>query len=156
MPDHSGIIVKRNRQNCLIWTGDETIQGTISTRLQQGPDAHSVAVGDAVTWGEAGQITAVMPRRNWLSRRGAASYTREQIIVANVDQVIPVLAAAHPRPAWNLLDRVVLGRSVGNYELPVKGLLHTYTAPPLFGKPQRCRCVTHAYFRLSVGSYRLL
>jgi ribosome biogenesis GTPase len=54
----------------------------------------------------------VLPRRNWLSRRGAvpkpSAYGHEQIIVANVDQVIPVFAAAHPRPAWHLLDRYLV------------------------------------------------
>jgi hypothetical protein len=52
---------------------------------------------------------------------------------------------------------VVPGGSVGNSEFPVKGLLHTYAAPPLFGKtPTLPGWVTHAYFRLSIGSYRPL
>lgn len=75
-----------------------------------------VAVGDEVSYDLAadggGVITAIHPRRNKLSRpvtdgeriakqRGA----REQVIVANLDQIVVVLPAANPPPAWNLLDR---------------------------------------------------
>jgi ribosome biogenesis GTPase / thiamine phosphate phosphatase len=75
-----------------------------------------VAVGDQVSFDlsedGSGVITAIHPRRNKLSRpvtdgnriakqRGA----REQVIVANVDQIVIVIPAANPPPAWNLLDR---------------------------------------------------
>jgi ribosome biogenesis GTPase len=32
----------------------------------------------------------------------------EQVIVANVDQVVPVFAAANPAPAWHMLDRYLV------------------------------------------------
>jgi ribosome biogenesis GTPase len=78
-----------------------------------------VAVGDRVAFTDAGDgtglITEVLPRRNALSRRAAfdhggggrtsAGGEREQVIVANVDQIVAVLAAAQPAPKWNLLDR---------------------------------------------------
>jgi ribosome biogenesis GTPase len=44
------------------------------------------------------------------------AYAHEQIIVTNVDQVIPVFAAAHPRPAWHLLDRYLV--SAESAEIP--------------------------------------
>ena len=73
-----------------------------------------------VIWNETAQITEVLPRRNQLSRRGAVpmpgAYAHEQVIVANVDQVIPVFAAANPRPAWNLLDRYLV--SAESAEIP--------------------------------------
>jgi ribosome biogenesis GTPase len=37
------------------------------------------------------------------SRPGAHAF--EQVIVANLDQVVPVFALANPAPKWNLLDR---------------------------------------------------
>jgi len=80
-----------------------------------------VAVGDEVIFdlaadgssaASSGVITAIQPRKNKLSRpvtdgariakqRGA----REQVIVANIDQIVVVMPAANPPPAWNLLDR---------------------------------------------------
>jgi ribosome biogenesis GTPase len=72
-----------------------------------------VAVGDAVAYIDAqdgsGLIVEVLPRRNKLIRRSAVpmpgAHPFEQVIVANVDQVIAVMAAAKPLPKWNLLDR---------------------------------------------------
>ncbi len=72
-----------------------------------------VAVGDRVqfvdTGGGAGLITEVLPRKSKLVRRSAVpmpgAHPFEQIIVANVDQVVPVFSASQPPPRWNLLDR---------------------------------------------------
>lgn len=68
-----------------------------------------IAVGDRVMFNHAGDgtglITAVLPRRNHLARPAAGDKPLEQVIVANVDQVAPVLSAARPAPKWELLDR---------------------------------------------------
>lgn len=75
-----------------------------------------LAVGDEVRYIAAedgkGLIIELLPRRNKLTRRSAVpkpiyhgAHPFEQIIVSNVDQVIPVMAAAQPDPKWNLLDR---------------------------------------------------
>jgi ribosome biogenesis GTPase len=75
-----------------------------------------VAVGDEVLFmpgaGDTGMITEVLPRRNKLTRPEATGpfkrHAFEQVIVANVDQVVPVFAAAQPAPSWNLLDRYLV------------------------------------------------
>lgn len=81
-----------------------------------------VAVGDRVQLTDAGDgtglITEVLPRRTALTRRaaldhGAAGRTsaggfREQVIVANADQVVAVLAVANPLLKWELLDRYLV------------------------------------------------
>ena len=72
-----------------------------------------VAVGDHVlvqeVGGGAGVIQAVLPRRNRLSRRTAVprpgAHAFEQVVAANLDQVVPVFAAAQPEPHWAMLDR---------------------------------------------------
>lgn len=79
-----------------------------------------VAIGDAVRFVDAGDsdgmITEVLPRRNALARRAAGAKPIEQVIVANVDQVVPVFAAANPTPKWELLDRQLAGAEAA--ELP--------------------------------------
>lgn len=78
--------------------------------------ADPLAVGDFVRFvlrGDGkGQIVEILPRRNYLSRRSAVPMPTavpfEQVIAANVDQVIPVFAAANPAPKWNLLDRYLV------------------------------------------------
>ena len=59
-----------------------------------------VAIGDNVRFVEAsdgakrrGMITEVLPRRNRLSRLAAGRNPLEQVLVANVDWVVPVFAA---------------------------------------------------------------
>ncbi|UCE28319.1 MAG: ribosome small subunit-dependent GTPase A [Candidatus Coatesbacteria bacterium] len=68
-----------------------------------------VAVGDEVTYKRSddgtGVITEVLPRRNKLSRKAAGTQPLEQVIIANLDQMVAVVAAAQPPPKWKLLDR---------------------------------------------------
>lgn len=109
---NSGMVIRKTLHTYQIWDGDEHIWCTLSGRLKKETDANLIVVGDVVRWNEAAQIIEVLPRRNRLSRRGAvpmpSACAHEQIIVANVDQVVPVFAAANPRPAWNLLDRYLV------------------------------------------------
>ena len=73
-----------------------------------------VAVGDQVAFTDAGDgsghIIEVLPRRNELARLAPGSAIRrmQQVMVANVDQAVPMLAAARPAPNWNLLDRYLV------------------------------------------------
>ncbi len=86
--------------------------------------AHELVVGDQVCLLETqpgiGQIVEVHPRRSQLVRRAVASRrgaaTGAQVIAANVDQVVFVLAAANPEPHWNLLDRYLV--SAHSTDLP--------------------------------------
>ncbi len=68
-----------------------------------------IAVGDEVVFVDnqdgSGLIVDVMPRRNKLIRSGAGRKAFEQVIAANLDQVIAVFSTAQPAPKWNLLDR---------------------------------------------------
>lgn len=75
-----------------------------------------LAVGDVVRLVEtrpgAGTIVAVLPRRNHLARRSAvpmpSARPHEQVIAANLDQALPVFAAANPAPKWGMLDRYLV------------------------------------------------
>ncbi|MDX2160195.1 MAG: ribosome small subunit-dependent GTPase A [bacterium] len=70
-----------------------------------------VAIGDRVRFTPSvpnGLITDVLPRRNKLSRLAEGRKQLEQVIVANVDQMVAVFAAAQPEPRWNLLDRYLV------------------------------------------------
>ena len=68
-----------------------------------------VAIGDYVGYMEAGDgtgvIKAVYSRINKLARQAAGNKDLEQVIVANVDQIVPIIAVAQPNPRWGLLDR---------------------------------------------------
>lgn len=68
-----------------------------------------VAIGDIVRFSDAGDgtgmILEVVDRSNALVRRAAGPKPIEQVIVANVDQALCVMAAAQPKPSWELMDR---------------------------------------------------
>src|SRR5712675_325536 len=76
--------------------------------------ADPIAIGDQVAVTLAGDgtglITEVLPRRNQLSRPRQEQrdhHASEQVLVANVDQVVAVFAV-HPLPRWHLLDRYLV------------------------------------------------
>lgn len=77
-----------------------------------------IAIGDDVHYVETetdrghGVISEVLPRRTKFSRLAAGHKPLEQVIAANVDQVVAVFAVAQPDPAWNLLDRYLLSAEV--------------------------------------------
>ena len=81
-----------------------------------------VAIGDHVRFIDAGDgsgmINEVLPRLSTLSRPAPVPGQRlfEQVIVSNVDQVVPVFAAASPTPKWGLLDRYLVSTEAS--ELP--------------------------------------
>jgi ribosome biogenesis GTPase len=82
-------------------------------KVKQG-EAGLPVVGDLVEFdpvasGE-GIITAVLPRRSKFSRRaaGGRGTWREQVLAANVDQVIVVFAVAEPEPHLRALDRFLV------------------------------------------------
>jgi len=70
-----------------------------------------VAIGDRVRFdtaaGNTGLIREVLPRRNKISRRASGTSGREQILAANIDQVLPVFSVDEPPPDWDLLDRML-------------------------------------------------
>ncbi|MBN1593663.1 MAG: ribosome small subunit-dependent GTPase A, partial [Candidatus Coatesbacteria bacterium] len=71
-----------------------------------------VAIGDIVSFVPAGDgggmIKEVLPRRNKFTRKASGKKDLEQVVVANVDQIVVVMAAARPSPRWNLLDRYLI------------------------------------------------
>jgi ribosome biogenesis GTPase / thiamine phosphate phosphatase len=83
-----------------------------------------IAIGDRVNFIEtpdgARMIVQILPRQNRLSRRTAVpmpgAHAFEQVIVANIDQVVPVVAAANPAPKWNMLDRYLVAAE--SFDLP--------------------------------------
>jgi ribosome biogenesis GTPase len=76
-------------------------------------EALKLAVGDEVVLeraerGDAWAIAEILPRRSRLARRAPGTEHRERVVVANVDQVLVVFAAAEPEPHPRMLDRFLV------------------------------------------------
>lgn len=116
-PSHSDAIVAlvttvdRGRQTCI--TNDGVIVTAMRAR-ELGPK--SVVVGDQVSIvgdisgsdGSLARIVAVNERRNSLSRTVDDAAQVERTIVANIDQLVIVVAAANPEPRRGLIDRFLV------------------------------------------------
>lgn len=79
-----------------------------------------IAIGDVVQFLPAGDQTGiimqVMPRRNQIARRDPGLKPTEQVIAANIDFLVHVVASAQPAPRWELLDRYLA--SAENADVP--------------------------------------
>ncbi len=85
-------------------------------RFQHGDLVDPVAVGDRVrisVTGEQGVIEEIEPRRNALSRPASGRAGRRQLLAANLDLAVVVLAAREPRYKPATLDRYLVLASAG-------------------------------------------
>ena len=82
-----------------------------------------VVVGDAVEWEEEGEsegvIEAVLPRKNDFRRRATGREAQEQVVAANLDEVVAVVALADPPLHPAIIDRLALAAYVGGLPLAV-------------------------------------
>ncbi|MCX6447730.1 MAG: ribosome small subunit-dependent GTPase A [Actinobacteria bacterium] len=116
-PSHSDAIqalvttVDRGRTTCI--TNDGVIVTAMKAR-EMGPK--SVVVGDLVNLvgdvsgaeGSLARIVSIDARRNSLSRTVDDAAKMERTIVANIDQLVIVVAAANPEPRRGLIDRFLV------------------------------------------------
>lgn len=92
----------------------ETLEVSMRGRLKKAADdAVKLTVGDEVfleqeTQGQTWVVARILPRRSRLARRMPGGGHGERIVVANVDQVIVVFAAAKPEPHARMLDRFLV------------------------------------------------
>ncbi|MBC8099430.1 MAG: ribosome small subunit-dependent GTPase A [Armatimonadetes bacterium] len=128
---HSGLVIKD--QSGFFWV--EVADGAVyrcrlrGRLLEQAQSSDIAAIGDQVQFsvvegdeeGLKGWIEAVDERASVLSRavrtegnRGGGEAQREQVIIANAEQALLVLAAAQPSPDVLFLDRLlVIGEKSG-------------------------------------------
>jgi ribosome biogenesis GTPase len=87
---------------------DATVQPRLMGRSRSLGNA--VVVGDAVRFEHSGDrvvVTEVEPRRNFFSRSAVSDRGEEQVVAANLDQVVLVSALAEPEFSPGFVDRVL-------------------------------------------------
>ncbi|HET7224523.1 MAG TPA: ribosome small subunit-dependent GTPase A [Candidatus Eisenbacteria bacterium] len=99
-------------QCVLLSDAGETLEATVRGRLMGEKKAlgNAVVVGDRVTCEREQERLAVCdvaPRRNTFSRRAAGERPAEQVVSANLDQVVCVAALTQPEFRAGLVDRVL-------------------------------------------------
>ncbi len=126
---HEGLVIRAQSGFYTLLTPEgERVVARLRGRLKRRRwDTTIVAVGDRVRWRSLPDGTAiieeVLPRRRALTRlkpipggRGSRRWDRqgylrerEQVIIANPDQVVFVIACAQPDPRLRMLDRLLVG-----------------------------------------------
>ena len=122
-PDYSAaqtakiIEVDRGRVKALIESNsDSRIKTEVTAMKARELGKKSVVVGDLVsvvgdlsgTEGSLARVVTVLPRKNSLTRTIDDHVNDERVIVANVDQMGIVVAAANPEPREGFIDRALV------------------------------------------------
>lgn len=125
-----GVVYKKSQGHYGVRVDGRTIDCEITSRLRKqleypiaAPtsrrhrvlDVHEIRVVDPIAVGDVvrflpggpddGIITQVLPRRNQIARQDPGPRPIEQVIAANLDFIVHVVAAAEPAPRWELVDR---------------------------------------------------
>ncbi len=103
-----GQIVRLYADFATVQLGEREVQCVIRGKLYR---ADPPAVGDFVRVEQAAGryvVAEMMPRKSALVRRAAGSTVEKQVMIANIDQVVIVFAAARPDPNLATLDRFLV------------------------------------------------
>lgn len=106
----TGLVMRTGPGRCIVRVAGEDRDCTLGAELA-GRQASELAVGDDVVVSRHGDdyhVDAVLPRRSLLSRPDPHVPTRRLAIVANVDVVVIVAAAASPPFRPGLVDRYLV------------------------------------------------
>lgn len=111
-----GVVVQGTGGQWIVRTdGGARVIASLRGRLkQEGDEVLKLAVGDRVTMlvdpneTVGCTITRIHPRSSKLARRAPGGARGERVVVANLDQVLVVFAAARPEPHPRMLDRFLV------------------------------------------------
>lgn len=109
-----GRVVRAHGNNLIVHADDRMFQCVLrgKFKLEKGTQRMPVCVGDYVLINtldnENGAIEEVLPRESKLSRRAVSNVPLEQVMVANLDQMVAVFATETPRLNLRMLDRLLV------------------------------------------------
>lgn len=114
-PIHLGRVLQGTGGVWQVRTSDGVVHdASLRGRLKLASDSGvKLSVGDNVRLiegerGDGWMITEIVPRTSQLARREPGGRTGERVVVANLDQVVVVFAAANPEPHPRMLDRFLV------------------------------------------------
>ncbi len=125
-----GLVLRTDAKVCHVEVGGRVVQAA-PRGILYGEDGvkreqkNPVAVGDTVEVDLASNpasIESVLPRRNWLSRTASSHDPREQVLAANVDQLLVVTSLGKPGFSSNRTDRILAACEWGR--IPARILLN--------------------------------
>lgn len=106
-----GTVVKVIADASIVHTGDGEWRCLIRSRLLKREKSFPIAVGDEVEFDvidDTPVITKRLPRRTKLSRESTGDERVEQVICANIDQLIVTASTKQPPPNLRTIDRMLV------------------------------------------------
>lgn len=117
-----GRVTRVSGRQCLVEAEGCVWQCKVRGRLKAGARRTTVpiAVGDQVqievTGPDSGVIETVLPRRSWIARAASGGRPYQQVIAANLDRLIIVVAVAQPEVRTGFIDRSLVAAHSGQVE----------------------------------------
>ena len=117
-----GRIIRVSGLQCLVEVDDKLWQCEVRGRLKTGirKTNSPVVAGDWVEIAATGDLTGIIelvhPRRSQFSRGANGPRPFEQILSANIEQLIVVVSAREPSPRIGFIDRAIIMANKGNTE----------------------------------------
>lgn len=118
--DGEGVVIRVAGGHCEVAAGDRVWRCELRGRLKMGrrQEQSPVVAGDRVRFGAVdpladpprGVVEEVRPRRSRVSRQAArrSGGHIEQVLMANLDQVLAVQSVAEPAPQTGFIDRLLM------------------------------------------------
>ena len=120
--DDSGTVIRRTKGYYFLLTATgQEIECKVKGKLfQKSRFANQIAVGDRVKYTkvdsqEHGLIYQILPRKSFLSRT-RVGIEAEQVIAANVDNLLIISSCKNPTLRPNLINRMVVAAKIGSVE----------------------------------------
>jgi ribosome biogenesis GTPase len=118
----NGLVINTQKNIYFVKAGGEIYQCNLRGKLSKNREKVNspVIVGDQVqiepTGANRGLIYEILPRKSKFSRQGVGAPGQEQLIAANIDQVIIVNSVKDPGYKLNGIDRYIVAAKAGNIE----------------------------------------
>ena len=111
-----GMVIGVDRGRYRVHMDNQDTDGPVTATRAKELRKESIVVGDRVdvvgdvsgAEGALGRIVRIAPRKNVLRRSADDTDQVERVIVANIDQLVMVVAAANPEPRPRLIDRYIV------------------------------------------------
>lgn len=145
-----GRVVRTDAKVCHVAIDDRVVQCVPRGKLFEfrGEQKNPVAVGDFVRVDPSSTpagLEEVLPRRNRLGRTASSHDPREQVLVANVDQLLIVSAIEKPKFSSNRTDRIL--SAAFWYEVPATIVLNKID----LDRHDSARAIAETYSKIGVG-----
>jgi ribosome biogenesis GTPase len=112
--EYSGVVIKSTGSWYTVDTGDNIVNCRIKGRFKISDikTTNPVAVGDKVKFimienDDAGLITEILPRENFIIRKATKLSKSSHIIASNIDRCIVIATVAKPKTSTGFIDRLL-------------------------------------------------